>query len=324
MDVVFPDWVFAIICLDKVLDHVRDGVDRILELVERVALHGADLLLRILRLAEKIRQIQFVEVGSIAARGLGGVAAGRLAREGGELRAQVVRQTLAEDVFIECFAVFARGLQRAGRDERRVAALEGLVCFCVVFAVRDAEAVGQRPRCAPVEVLAGHVAHRTEDERQILRGGDGVVRAELVGADAFCQVVFVGEVDVGFCPARHVAERRVGRVFQRFFADAEQTDEERHALGTFRRAVKAEIGRAVGICAGALEEAKVIERRSGFRFAGICGLRRNGTGEQQRCGKDESKQLFHRIGSSFRFISQCRPFCRVCGAGIRQRRRCAR
>ena len=60
MDVVFPDGVFAIICFDKVLDHVGDGVDRILELVERVALHGADLLLRILRLAEKIRQIQFI------------------------------------------------------------------------------------------------------------------------------------------------------------------------------------------------------------------------------------------------------------------------
>ena len=287
-------------------------------------LHCADLLLRILRLAQNSREIQFVEVRSIAVRGLGRVAAGRLAREGGELRAQVVRQTLAEDVFIERFAVFARGLQRAGRDERRVAAPEGLVCLRVVFAVRDAEAVGQGPGGAPVEILAGHVAHRTEDERQILRGGDGAVRAELVGADALRQVVFVGEVDIGLCPPRHVGERCVGGVFQCFLVDAEQADKERHALGALCRAVKAEIGRAVGIRARALEEAKVIEHRSGLCLAGICGLRGDGAAEQQRRSKDESKQLFHRISSSFRFILQRWRFYRACGAGIRRRRRCAR
>ncbi len=142
----FSQTGFSIICLDKVLDHVGDGVDRILELVERVALHGADLLLRILRLAEKIRQIQFIEVGSIAARGLEVSRRAVSPARGGELRAQVVRQALAEDVFIERFAVFCMrpSARRPRRAPRRRA---GRTClFCVVFAVRDAEAVGQRPR----------------------------------------------------------------------------------------------------------------------------------------------------------------------------------
>ena len=107
MNIILQFGLNAVAAFHDVLDHIRHGVDRVAQLIERVVQHLADLCLRILRLAEKIRQMQRVEVCSIARLGARGVALRRSARKAVDGVRQRLRQFCAENRLIECLTGFS-------------------------------------------------------------------------------------------------------------------------------------------------------------------------------------------------------------------------
>ena len=107
MNIILPFGLNAVAAFYDVLDHIRHGVDRVAQLIERVVQHLADLCLRILRLSEKIWQMQRVEVFPVARLGARGVALRRSACETVDGVRQRLRHAFAEDSLIECLTGFS-------------------------------------------------------------------------------------------------------------------------------------------------------------------------------------------------------------------------
>ena len=127
MNIILPFGLNAVAAFHDVLDHIRHGVDRVAQLIERVVQHLADLCLRILGLSEKIRQMQRVEVFPVARCGARGVALRRSARKAVDGVRQRPRHAFAEDGLIECLSSFFIRTQRKARDQCSVRAQEASV-----------------------------------------------------------------------------------------------------------------------------------------------------------------------------------------------------
>ena len=260
MNIIFPFGVDAIAAFHDVLDHIRHGADRVAQLIQRVIQHPADLRLRILRLAEKIRQTQRVEVFSVACCGARGVALRGPACKLIHGLSQRLRHFYAEDRLIERLPGFPIRTQRKARDHCRVCTQEAAVRFCVILPACDAERVRQVPRRVPRKVLSALVAQRAQGEGQKLRRGDGLTAAEARLAHACGQAVCIRIAHIRLCPVCDVDEGRVPVARKRLILFSQQAHEHRDRLCPRGRAVQIKYRLSGSVRAGSLEKSQLVQR----------------------------------------------------------------